>query len=273
MHQESKISILGCGWLGLPLACRFIREGSQVKGSTTSPARLPLLAEKGIIPSLINLQLAPNLQELAAFVEADVLVVSFPPGLRAGKGQAYLQQIKTLAAALDQVATPHILFISSTSVYPDLNRVVTETDESLINTQDNVLWQAERLLAALPGKALTTVRLAGLAGGDRHPARFLAGKINVAHPLAPVNLIHQTDCVEILFQIVRQGKWHQLFNACCDEHPSREEYYTAAALSLGLTPPRFSPATPTDTFKIIGNEKVKQALHYVFQYPDPRLFF
>lgn len=272
MYQANKISILGCGWLGLPLASRFIREGYQVKGSTTSPAKLPLLAAKGITPSLINLQDADALQALTPFVEADALIVSFPPGLRSGGGEAYLQQIRTLAAALLQVPTRHILFISSTSVYPDLNRVVTEGDDSLIDPR-NVLRQAERLLADLPGKALTTVRLAGLAGGDRHPGRFLAGKTNVANPLAPVNLIHQDDCVEILFQIVRQGQWQQVFNACSEEHPSREAYYTAAALSLGLTPPRFAPPAPSDSFKIIANKKIKQALHYVFQFPDPRHFF
>src|SRR5688500_17495328 len=140
MHQGSKISILGCGWLGLPLASRFIREGYQVKGSTTSPSRLPLLAERGIIPSLINLQDAATLQELPAFVEADVLIVSFPPGLRAGKGQVYLEQIKTLAGVLRQAPAARILFISSTSVYPNLNRMVTEADDILINGQDNVLW-------------------------------------------------------------------------------------------------------------------------------------
>jgi nucleoside-diphosphate-sugar epimerase len=272
MREKSKISILGCGWLGLPLAARFIREGYQVTGSTTSAAKLPRLAEAGIIPCLLHLQQPPSPAELAAFLEADILIVSFPPGLRAGKGEAYLAQIKTLAAALQLVATPHLLFISSTSVYPDLNRVVTEEDDSLIN-QDHVLWQAERLLSTLPGKATTTVRLAGLAGGDRHPGRFLAGKTNVAHPLAPVNLIHQADCVEILFQVVRQEKWRQCFNACSEHHPTREEYYTAAALSLGLTPPRFAPPSPSDPFKIISNEKLKQALQYVFQYPDPRLFF
>jgi nucleoside-diphosphate-sugar epimerase len=273
MHETSTISILGCGWLGLPLAVRFVREGYRVKGSTTSPAKLPQLAEHGIIPSLIHLQDLSNPQDLTAFVEADVVIISFPPGLRSGKGEAYLQQIQNLAAALRQVATPHILFISSTSVYPDLNLVVTEADENLIASPDNVLWQAESLLAAIPGKTLTTVCLAGLAGGSRHPGRFLAGKTQVPHPLAPVNLIHQDDCVEILYQIVRQQKWQERFNACSDEHPTREEYYTAAALSLGLAPPHFAPPSPADPYKIISNAKLKQALQYSFKYPDPRFFF
>ncbi|MEZ7854793.1 MAG: SDR family NAD(P)-dependent oxidoreductase, partial [Cyclobacteriaceae bacterium] len=30
------ISILGCGWLGLPLARQLVQQGHQIKGSTTS---------------------------------------------------------------------------------------------------------------------------------------------------------------------------------------------------------------------------------------------
>jgi 3-hydroxyisobutyrate dehydrogenase-like beta-hydroxyacid dehydrogenase len=35
MKNES-ISILGCGWLGLPLAGELVREGYAVKGSTNA---------------------------------------------------------------------------------------------------------------------------------------------------------------------------------------------------------------------------------------------
>jgi hypothetical protein len=76
-----------------------------------------------------------------------------------------------------------------------------------------------------------------------------------------------------LFRIIHQGKWQDRFNACSDEHPSREEYYTAAALSLGLSPPLFAAPTSGDAFKIISNAKLKQALQYELQYPDPRFFF
>ena len=43
-----QVSILGCGWLGLPLAKALIGEGYTVKGSTTTPAKLNLLKEEGV---------------------------------------------------------------------------------------------------------------------------------------------------------------------------------------------------------------------------------
>lgn len=50
-----KISILGCGWLGLPLAKQLIKKGFSVKGSTTSEEKISILKTEGIISFLISL--------------------------------------------------------------------------------------------------------------------------------------------------------------------------------------------------------------------------
>lgn len=52
-------SIIGCGWLGLPLAERLVAEGYTVKGSTTSVDKLSLLRQKGIDAYLLQLNLVP----------------------------------------------------------------------------------------------------------------------------------------------------------------------------------------------------------------------
>ena len=39
----TKISILGCGWLGLPLAKAIVENGFSVKGSTTSSEKIATL--------------------------------------------------------------------------------------------------------------------------------------------------------------------------------------------------------------------------------------
>ncbi len=51
----SIISVLGCGWLGLPLAEDLIDKGYKVKGSTTTESKLNGFLEKGINPYYINL--------------------------------------------------------------------------------------------------------------------------------------------------------------------------------------------------------------------------
>ena len=51
----TKISILGCGWLGLPLAKALLEKGFSVNGSTTSTEKLSILENAGISPFLISL--------------------------------------------------------------------------------------------------------------------------------------------------------------------------------------------------------------------------
>ncbi|GAB3814760.1 hypothetical protein GCM10028895_08160 [Pontibacter rugosus] len=55
MEEKGIVSIMGCGWLGLPLAEQLVKQGYTVKGSTTTAAKQALLEEKNIQPYLLNL--------------------------------------------------------------------------------------------------------------------------------------------------------------------------------------------------------------------------
>lgn len=275
MGDKQVVSVLGCGWLGLPLAENLVRSGYTVKGSTTSPEKLALLEQKGITPYLLNLS-EENLQteSIDAFLDADVLVLNIPPKLRSDGGKGYLQQMHILLKALSHSPVSRILFVSSTSVYQDLNRVVTEEDISFTDDlePENMLLQAERLFQDREDWVTTIVRFGGLVGGDRHPGKFLAGKKHLPNGDAPVNMIHLEDCVAILHRIIEQEKWGEVYNACSDHHPLRKQFFPKAAERLGLTPPEFDDMQETH-FKLIKSQKLKDDLAYVFLHPDPMLFF
>lgn len=48
-EEVMKVSIVGLGWLGEPLAAHLLRRGLKVKGSTTTPEKIGKLSEKGIM--------------------------------------------------------------------------------------------------------------------------------------------------------------------------------------------------------------------------------
>jgi nucleoside-diphosphate-sugar epimerase len=275
MQKKADVSVMGCGWLGLPLAEKLVKAGLRVKGSTTSAEKLPLLEQAGIAPYQLNLS-EPGLddQSLADFLETDVLVLNIPPKLRADGGESYLAQMTLLHRALLQSPVSRVLFVSSTSVYPDLNRIVTEEDSSFMEELEpgNALLQAEKLFQENENWVCTVVRFGGLVGGNRQPGRFMAGKHNLPNGDAPVNLIHLDDCLAILHRIIEQQVWGKVYSACADEHPSRRDFYMAAAATLGLEPPTFTDMEET-SFKRISNQKLKDELSYVFAYPDPMAFF
>ncbi len=74
--MKQTISILGCGWLGAPLAYSLLKKGFDVKGSTTSVEKVALLKESGIEPFLINIE---NLQiNIDEFLKAEILIIAIP---------------------------------------------------------------------------------------------------------------------------------------------------------------------------------------------------
>jgi len=269
--NPATISILGCGWLGLPLARHLLAQGWTVRGSTTTPAKLETLAEAGIDPYLLTLDPEPQGERVDAFFEADVLFVNVPPPRGAGDVVAVMRrQARGVLDAARQGGVGWILYVSSTSAYANLNRVVTEDDAyegTPARASGAALREAERLLFGAEGVDVTVLRFAGLYGPDRTPGRFLAGRTGVSGPDAPVNMVHLADGIGVTTAVLREDARDALFNVCADEHPTRRVFYAQAATSQGLEPPTFSDAA-TD-FKIVSNRTVRDHLGYTFEHPDP----
>lgn len=269
-----RISILGCGWLGLPLAEHLIQNNHVIKGSTTSSQKIDLLRQKEVEPYLLNLSpdLA-NADEVHSFWKTDTLILNIPPGRsRDNIVEYHSQQIQAVINQAASSAISHVIFISSTSVYPSKPGTVTENDavaRQAARASGNALLKAEKMLQNANGFDTTILRFGGLYGGDRNPAKYMAGRKNIGKANAPVNLIHRDDCIAIISKIIEENITGEIFNAVCDDHPTRKEYYTAACRSLGLEPPSFKEDQETEYYKIVSNEKLKSVLQYEFIHPQP----
>jgi len=265
------ISILGCGWLGLPLGEHLKSIGYSVKGSTTSRNKLSLIENAGIEPYLITLDPELKCEFCDEFFNSDIMIVDIPPGIRHHKdGSFHIQQIDSLKKRLNKSLVSFVIFVGSTSVYPDLNKTVSEMNtKGLTRGPENALLTVEDMMTDPDNHFETTViRFAGLYGYDRHPVRYLASRKNLSNGLAPVNLIHRDDCIEIISEIVKQDVRNEVFNACSDKHPTRRDYYTRMALQLELKPPTFTTNSSL-SYKIVSSEKLKKELGYQFKYPSP----
>lgn len=269
---DTTVSIIGLGWLGLPLAKQLQRTGFTVKGSTTTSEKVAALVKTGIEAYPLQLNPAPegNLEELLA---ADTLVINVPP--KAGKfGEDFHPlQIQHLTDAIKVSSVKHVIYVSSTSVYPELNRIVVEKDVTTPGqSAAPALVQAEHLVQALaPKKAVTVLRCGGLMGYDRIPGKYIAGKI-VDSGNVPVNYIHQDDAVGILLALIQQCR-EGIFNAVAPEHPVRKDIYQKSCADFGYNLPTFTQPKQPVPYKVVSVEKLLQATHYVFKYPDPLQFF
>ncbi len=263
------ISILGCGWLGLPLGEFLLEKGYRVKGSTATTDKLNLLKTRNIEPYYINLSPDINPDYNPDFFKCDVLIVNFPPQRRNDIVLYHKKQIESLIQELGNTEVEYVLFVSSTSVYPEVNGEVTEDDLIEPSKESGkALLTVENLLIKCDHFKTTVLRLAGLIGYDRMPGRFLSGKRDIKNGNSPVNLIHRDDCVEIIFRIIETGLWGEILNGCADKHPIRKDYYIEQARIAGFELPRFSDSTEAE-FKIVSNAKLKKLLKYEFKYGDP----
>lgn len=267
-----KISILGCGWLGLPLAKKLIEKGHLVNGSTTSENKLSILENIGINPFLLALESESVSESINDFLDnSEILIIDIPPKLRGSNADSsdsykkiFVEKIENLIPFVEKSTVKNVLFVSSTSVYGDENGIITEDTNANPETESGKqLLLAEALLQKNQNFETTILRFGGLIGEDRHPVKFLAGKENLENPDAPVNLIHQNDCIGIIQEIINQSKWNEVFNAVAPFHPTREEYYTQQAKQQNLILPKFS-TEKSNIKKLISSEKTANSLGYQF---------
>jgi len=262
------ISILGCGWLGLPLAKSLLEKGFLIKGSTTSLEKISLLEQTGILTFKIFLDENEIHGDVESFLEkSEILIIDIPPKLRGNRNENFVAKIQNLIPFIENAKVEKVLFVSSTSVYADDNSTITEAARPHPETEGGKqLLETEKLLQNNKNFKTTIVRFGGLIGGNRHPVYFLSGKQNLENPETPVNLIHQTDCIEIIQAIIEHDCFGEIFNAVAPFHPSRKDYYTQKATEFGLAIPEFDTTKPS-VGKTINSIKVESVLNYTFQQP------
>ncbi|WP_291137129.1 SDR family oxidoreductase [Flavobacterium sp. UBA7663] len=276
-EERKKIAILGCGWLGLPLAKSLHSKGYEVKGSTTSESKLDVLKNAGILPFQIQLEEHQIIGTIEDFLkETNVLAIDIPPGLRrefsTSLEMTFVNKVKTLIPFIEKSGIQKVVFVSSTSVYGDGFPIVEITEETQPNPDTESGKQlviAETLLQSNSYFKTTVIRFGGLLGDDRHPVKFLAGRMNVENPNAPVNMIQREDCIGIIEEILKQvqhdnWEWNQTFNAVAPQHPTRKAYYHKKAEILNLPLPTFAEDSESKG-KIISSKKVETILGYSFQ--------
>lgn len=265
------VSIIGCGWLGLPLARRLVAQGYTVRGSTTSAEKIPLMRQNGIDAYQLQLDPEPT-GDLIALLQADVLLIDIPP--KAGKmgDDFHPQQIEHLTEAIRQSPVKHVIYVSSTSVYPEISRVVVEADvTSPEQSAAPALVRAEEIVQTLaPERAVTILRCGGLMGYDRIPGKYVAGR-TVDSGAVPVNYLHRDDAVGILLVLVEQ-QLTGVLNAVAPQHPTREAIYRKSCADFGYELPVFvQPAVPV-SYKVVSPDRLIQETQYRFQHPDPLKF-
>jgi len=250
------IGIIGCGWLGLPLAKSLLKEGYTVYGTTTSAQKLEVLSQAKIKAFNIALFEGNITGEIHAFLEPlDVLIINVPPRLRGALKENFVKKITLLKDAILKTKCSKIIFASSTAVYGETKGKVTEKTKVNPNTESGrQLVLSEKVFLEETSLPTVVIRFGGLIGPNRHPATILSGRKNLKNGNAPVNLIHLKDCISIIKQCI-QEQWYtqnQIINAVYPLHPTKKEYYTQECIQRGIAPPVYEDTNGNDSKKVVS---------------------
>ena len=269
LNNTKHIGILGCGWLGQALAKKLISNHYKVKATTTRFEKLEALKKIGV--NAYQIELKPDIVsgDLDDFLnDLDVLIMAVPPQLKKGHDYFY-KALKYVFANYDLSALKKIIYISSTGVFADgLEKTYDENSKpnnkslrgkKLIALEELVLIQNQLQHPII-------LRYGGLIEHNgRHPVHFLSGKENIPHPEAPVNLIEQSDAVNLLLNIVDQSHKSNIYHGVNPNHPTRQDYYSKKAKTLNLSPPKFDFSN-TSKGKNVSSDLTQKILGFSYDY-------
>lgn len=280
------VMLCGCGWLGQPLGLKLRQVPINVYGTTTRSEQLPVLAAQDIDPiefvldktDVANTVYSSSL--LTAFTHTDVIVVNIPPGRRHLHAPPFIAGIKQLIQyAKNKNPNINIVFVSTTSVFGEMTGDVDEdTPVSPVTASGKAHAEIEQWCLNEFPKQACVVRLAGLIDEQRHPVKALVKRPSLANGKQRVNLVHKEDVIRVLVQILTTDFNHvagRTLHLCAPEHPTRQDYYQAAAQHKGLGTLSF---TRDDGIaghgvvaegKIVLAQKTQQWLGFKYQYSSP----
>ena len=257
---KKKISVLGCGWLGLPLAQRLVKEGAKVKGSTTTDSKQDVLKEHGILPYAFSI--AELNDSVSDFIDSDTLIVTIPPNRK--EKEAFTRQLESIADLIRGSQIQQVIVTSSIGVYGTAKGSVKEEDAD----RNSFIHQIEQIFLNCKNKEVCILRLGGLMGANRNPGKFLAGRKGIAQPNGFINFVHLDDVVEVIVEIVKKKGIRGAYNLVAPEHPTKIDFYTTAANKINRETPEFN-LKDKETGKIVSSEKLIQRINYTFIHSNP----
>jgi len=237
----SRIGLIGCGWLGKPLAESLSKE-HQVQ----------CFSRKEQDESGLDYVLEPK--EGHPFWTNEILIIAI------STRDNYLKTLEEIAHKC--APSTSLILMSSTSVYKEFDGQVDETANI---TQKSIQVQAEELMLTLR-EELLILRLGGLMGDDRIAGRW---KSVSRFTDGPVNYIHQDDVISIVQKMIHENIQDGIYNLVAPQHPLRSQVHHTNSEAFGFALGKFEG----ETDRIVTPVKMITRLNYDFIHPDPLAFW
>ena len=264
--------VIGCGYVGQPLAERLAAAGHDVFALSRNPPQL-----RGNIRAVAcDITQPGDLKRVGGEFDVVINTVSSSKGGVEEYRSVYLEGTRNLLAHLE---FGNYIWTSSTSVYAQTDgSVVTEESHAEPSSPTGrVLRETEELVLA-KGHG-TVLRLAGIYGPDRGHLfqQYLRGEARIHGEGARwLNMVHRDDAVGAIVAAVNKSRVGEIYNVA-DNDPAAERVFfawLAEQLKRDL-PPAVADSELAGrkrgvTNKRVSNRKLREQLGYELIYPTFR---
>ena len=260
------IGILGCGWLGYPLAEHLLKLNFSIKGTSTTIKKLEHLKNVGINSFYIDLQKLEINNIISFLADLDLLIITIPPN-RMEEQPTYKKNFETLIPFIKAAKIKKVIMMSSVSVYAPNKELINEesTNFSLEPTAKQIL-DAENTLLNESDFTTCIFRLGGLFGKNRRPINYIVQRGILENPELPINMIEIRDIIQFTSAIIEENfEENCIYNIVSPHYKSRLDYYTKQAEELNLILPPLGENDWAQAKKISGNKIAMQTnLPYIY---------
>jgi nucleoside-diphosphate-sugar epimerase len=277
-----RVLIVGCGYVGLPLATELGRQGHEVVGLRRSEVGAAALRAARI--EAVQGDIAePGFERPPG--RFDWVVFAAAAGRNGGEAEYRSVYVEGLGRVIEQFRgdpPKKFVYTGSTSVYAQQDgSVVKETSVAApVAAEARVLVEAERLVlaAAKGGVPGVVLRLAGIYGPDRLNMmdRLIRNEVKLGGQGARyLNMIHRDDVVGAVLAALRNGRAGEVYNVVDDEPVTEVTFYTWLAETLGKWTPPFAPENDAAAGagrpnRRISGRRLGMELGYRLRYPNFR---
>jgi nucleoside-diphosphate-sugar epimerase len=270
-----KVLVIGCGYVGLPLALSYQNAGNSVVGWVNSQEGADVARSAGMAEMFVGDVAEPG--SWARLVGAGLfdLVIHCASSNRGGS-EIYERVFRRGWLRIVQYcAKARLVCVSSTSVYGQkLGELVDEESPAEPSTETGKILREAEELARKAGAIIA--RSAGIYGPGRAIAweKFLAGTaVLEGDGQRWMNQIHRDDLVEALRFLAPKGEPGALYNVTDNEPVRAVEFYRWCSQVTGRPLPPFGPENPSRkrglTHKGVSNSRLR-ALGWSPRYPSFR---
>lgn len=284
MLRRVRVLIIGCGYVGLPLGAKLVRQGHEVFGLRRSAEASEELAAAGISPLAGDLT---NPAVLAGLPGPFDWVVNLASSSRGGAEvyrEVYLEGSRKIVDWLAASPPRKYVYTSSTSVYGQTDGAQVEEGDAAEPATDTgrVLVETENLLIdAARERSFPAVilRVAGIYGPGRGHLflKYLKGEATMAADRERlINMIHLTDLAGAIVAALEKGRPGEIYNVADDEPVGQGAFFGWLAETLGRALPPVAAEEELKrrkrgvTNKRVSNRKLKTELGVTLQFPNFR---